>query len=158
MIRSLRFLLVCGLVIAALFATIQSLPSVNADPPELIAGDVEPVEDDMHEFMEYLFQPTYKRLKVSMAEEPADKKGWKAIKSDALILAEGGNLLLAHVPDTDGADWTKHSVVVRRHGGDLYRAAKAKDYAKATGSYRLMIEHCNACHKQFENGKHILEP
>ena len=37
------------------------------------------VEDSMHEFMEYVFQPTYKRLKVSMATEPEDKAGWLSL-------------------------------------------------------------------------------
>ena len=29
----------------------------------------------MHEFMEYVFEPNYKRLKVVMASEPADNAG-----------------------------------------------------------------------------------
>ena len=34
-----------------------------------------PVEPDMHEFMEYVFQPTYKRLKHSIATEPEKPQG-----------------------------------------------------------------------------------
>jgi len=40
----------------------------------------------------------------------------------------------------------------------LYHAAKEKDFAKATTSYKAMLENCNACHRQFEEGKHILKP
>ncbi len=39
----------------------------------------------MHEFMEYMFQPTYKRLQKSIAAEPTDKAGWKGIKADSLV-------------------------------------------------------------------------
>lgn len=40
-----------------------------------------------------------------MASEPTNNAGWKTIKSDALILAEGGNLLLSRSPeDKDEAD------------------------------------------------------
>jgi hypothetical protein len=108
--------------------------------------------------MEYVFQPTYRRLKVSMAQEPADNSGWKAIKSDSLILAESCNLLFARTPDEDGADWNKHAAASRTDGAALYQAARAKDFAKATASYKAMLENCNACHRQFENGKHILQP
>jgi len=118
----------------------------------------EPVEPDMHEFMEYVFQPTFKRLKPVMAAAPADNAGWKTIKADALILAEGGNLLLIRQPKEDAADWLKHSVQVRDFGGELYRAAKAKDYNSARKHYASMVQNCNACHQQFAGGEHILTP
>ncbi|MBX3436752.1 MAG: hypothetical protein KF861_04615 [Planctomycetaceae bacterium] len=122
------------------------------------ASATKPVEPDMHEFMEYVFQPTFERLKVAMAAAPADNRGWKAIKADSLILAEGGNLLLDRVPDDETADWVKHSVQVRDFGGQLYRAAKAKEYATARKHYESMVQNCNACHHQFAGGEHILSP
>jgi hypothetical protein len=117
-----------------------------------------PVESDMHEFMEYVFEPTFKRLKPAMAAAPADNKGWKAIKADSLILAEAGNLLLIRQPEKDAADWVKHSAQVRETGGQLYEAAKGKDYAAARKHYQAMIQNCNACHKQFANGEYTLSP
>jgi len=117
-----------------------------------------PVEPDMHEFMEYVFQPTFRRLKPAMATAPTDNKIWKAIKADALILAEGGNLLLMREPQDDIADWMNHSVEVRDFGGEFYRAARAKDHTTARKHYEAMIESCNACHHQFANGEHILAP
>lgn len=121
-------------------------------------GEVVPVEDSMHEFMEYVFQPTYLRLKQSMAAAPADNKGWKAIKSDSLILAESCNLLYSRTPEEHGEDWTKHATNSKAHGAALYGAAKAKDFEAATSAYKTMLDSCNACHKQFEDGKHILQP
>ncbi len=116
------------------------------------------VEDDMHEFMEYVFQPTYKRLKQSMSAEPADNSVWKGIKSDSLILAEGGNLLLLRVPDEDAATWSELSAAVRDLGGQLYRSAKKKNYADAGKSYRAMLMKCNDCHNKFADGEHQLAP
>ena len=116
------------------------------------------VEDSMHEFMEYVFQPTYKRLKVSMATEPEDKAGWKAIKSDSLILAESCNLLFARTPKENADDWNNHSVKSREDGAKLYKAAGAKQFDQATAAYKSMLENCNACHRQFEKGRHILKP
>lgn len=121
-------------------------------------GDVVVVEESMHEFMEYVFQPTYRRLKQSMAAAPADNAGWKAIKADSLTLAESCNLLFSRKPDEQGADWVQHAIASRTHGAELYKAAKTKDFDGATTSYKAMLESCNACHRQFENGKHILQP
>lgn len=117
-----------------------------------------PVEDSMHEFMEYVFQPTYVRLKASMATAPADNKGWKAIKSDSLILAESCNLLFNRKPEEHGEDWVKHAVAAKASGAALYGAAKTKEFETATAAWKSMLNNCNACHKQFEDGKHILQP
>lgn len=166
----LRFIGVLVLVVVG-FAVLKMDAGATAQATSLIAiptaisVDEKPaedspmiIEDSMHEFMEYVFQPTYKRLKVTMAVKPESNAGWKAMKSDALILAESCNLLFPRTPDEDGADWKKHSVASRTTGAELYQAARAKDFDKATGAYRLMIKSCNACHRQFENGKHILQP
>ncbi|HEV7282227.1 MAG TPA: hypothetical protein VGN57_18635 [Pirellulaceae bacterium] len=136
----------------------RSVPQVAAAEPAAEAAQPEPVEADMHEFMEYQFQPVYLRLKQSLAKAPADRAGWKGVKSDSLILAEGGNLLLLRKPDADAADWDRYSVETRQHGGDLYRAAKASDYPAARKHYEAMLVSCNACHTQFADGKHQLKP
>ncbi|MEP3482399.1 MAG: hypothetical protein ABJZ55_24365 [Fuerstiella sp.] len=138
----------------------RSFASQNPATPQEKGDSDGPVviEDSMHEFMEYVFQPTYRRLKVTMATEPENNSGWKAMKSDALILAESCNLLFPRTPEKDGDDWKKFSADSRTHGADLYQAARAKDFDKATGAYKMMLNSCNACHRQFENGKHILKP
>ncbi|MEY3175733.1 MAG: hypothetical protein RLZZ436_3647 [Planctomycetota bacterium] len=127
------------------------LRSVPEDGPQA-------VEESMHEFMEYVFQPAYLRLKQAMTTAPADNKGWKALKSDSLILAESCNLLFDRAPDDNAADWKAHAKAAREKGGQLYAAAKAKDFMAAGTAWKTMLESCNACHRQFENGKHILQP
>jgi cytochrome c556 len=75
-----------------------------------------------------------------------------------LILAESGNLLLMRPSDDDQADWEKYSVEVRKLGGELYRAAKAKDYEQSRTHYEAMLKSCNACHDQFAGGEYQLKP
>jgi hypothetical protein len=155
------FAFACFLVLVAVGGFWSKANSSHAAVSAENKAAAVPVEPDMHEFMEYVFQPTFKRLKPAMATAPADNKVWKAIKADALILAEAGNLLLMREPEADAADvadWIKHSVEVRGFGGDLYRAAKAKDHATARKHYEAMVENCNACHHQFAGGEHILAP
>ncbi|MFG0332592.1 MAG: hypothetical protein ACF8TS_04440 [Maioricimonas sp. JB049] len=153
-------LLSAGLVAA--WGAMTADERISAVAADDAAGDaaVVAVEDDMHEFMEYVFEPTFKRLKTAMASEPKGNAGWKTIKSDALILAEGGNLLLSRSPeDKDEADtWAKLSVAVRKSGGDLYTAAKKREYKDARTAYETMIRHCNACHDEFAGGEYQLSP
>lgn len=122
------------------------------------AAAPQPVDDSMHHFMEYVFEPNYKRLKVGMADEPADKAAWKAIKGDALTLAEGANLLLFRAPEEGAEQWRQLSVAVRQHGGELYQAARQSDYTTARKAYLTMLNNCNQCHKQFADGEHQLTP
>ena len=65
---------------------------------------LEPVEADMHEFMEYAFEPFFHELKDSMANPPANKKAWVPVKANALVLAEAGNLLMLRGPEEDKAE------------------------------------------------------
>lgn len=146
--------IVCGLTMFFSLNLTSSGPALNA------ADDAEPqaVEESMHEFMEYVFQPTYKRLKASMAQPDKDNAIWKAIKSDGLILAESTNLLLHRLPEENAAAWTKQSIAVRELGGMLYQAAREKDSDAAAKHYAAMLQQCNQCHKQFADGKYQLEP
>lgn len=159
-----RFALTLSLLIVpavALFSILSPVPAPTAlaQPPASQPEDAAvPVEDDMHEFMEYVFQPTYKRLKESMSASEKGNGIWKSIKSDSLILAEGGNLLLIRGPKSDTKDWNKYSTSVRDFGGQLYRAAKKKDNTESQKVYRTMIQNCNACHQLFADGEHQLKP
>lgn len=131
---------------------------LNADSPKP-ASQLEPVEDDMHEFMEYSFEPFYKQLRQSMQAAPTDGKGWKPIKANSLVLAENGNLLMMRGPEDDTrARWNQLSVELRAEGKLLYQQAKKRDFAKASQHYKTFIAKCNACHKEFADGEHMLKP
>lgn len=116
------------------------------------------VEESMHEFMEYVYQPTYVRLKNTMAGLSGEKPDWKLAKADSLILAESGNLLLLRGPKEDREMWAQLSIATRDSGKELYQAARAKDATKAKAAYTTLIERCNACHDHFADGEHQLEP
>lgn len=139
-----------------IYAT-PSVDQIHADEktPAVVTA---PVEADMHEFMEYVCEPPYKRLKAALATAPTENATWKAIKSDSLILAESGNLLIGRPPEKDAADWLKHASGVRDVGGSLYKAAKKKDAAESRKQWELLLIQCNACHTQFAGGEHMLAP
>jgi hypothetical protein len=133
---------------------IASQSACAADPPH----GPQIVEESMHEFMEYVFEPSFKRLKAGMAVESKDAAAWKGIKGEALALAESSNLLFARAPKEGAADWAGHASAARAEAARLYQTAKAKDAAAAKEAYGTMLTKCNACHKQFAKGKHQLAP
>ena len=132
-------------------------PGAEAEKPQRKPA-IKPVEGDMHEFMGHLFEPTYKRLRQSLAAKPTSKAAWKNTASDALILAEAGNLLLARAPDGQGNSWTSNATGIRTFGTFVYRAAREKDYMTVLFNYRHMVEQCNDCHREFASDKPRLEP
>jgi cytochrome c553 len=130
----------------------------RADDASPTAVRIVPVEANMYDFMEGVFQQPYRRLKEVMAAEPTDQQGWKTIQSESLILAEGGNLLLVRNLEVDADNWTEFSVAVREDGAQLFKAAKQKDFVGSRKAYESLLTHCNACHKQFDEGKNQLAP
>ncbi len=119
---------------------------------------VEPVEGDMHEFMGHLYEPAYKRLRQSLASKPTSQEAWKNVASDALILAEGGNLLLGRSADSTDDHWASNATGIRTFGSFVYRSAREKDYMNAVFYYRHMVEQCNDCHREFGSADMRLEP
>jgi hypothetical protein len=144
--------------IGGLVTVICTVPASSASEDKNDAQQPVAVEGDMHEFMEYVFEPPYKRLKAGLSSAPADRTAWKEIKSDALILAEATNLLLHRQPDEHANAWVKNAQIVRQQGGQLYQAAKQRDFDLSKKQFAEMLKKCNHCHDQFAGGKHQLSP
>lgn len=157
-----KTVLVAAVLVGAFLSLIRfsgsSVPSADAADPPATDAKIVVVESRMHDFMEGVFQSTYLRLKQSMAAEPANRQGWKALRSDALVLAEASNLLLIRKPEKDADKWTDLSVSTREAAANFYQAAKKQDFAGSKTTYEAMLTQCNACHKQFDDGKHQLTP
>lgn len=157
---SLVCFLILGVLVAGRIVFGPSADTARTAFAQEPSSDYVPVDPSMHEFMEYVFEPPYKRLQAQIAAAPAatDRAAWKAIKSDSLILAEASNLLLRRLPEKDAADWVAHSKKVRDTGALLYAAAKKKDATETSQQWTGLLENCNACHTQFADGEHMLKP
>ena len=147
------FVLIGSVGLGTYFQSTAIAIPTNALPPELV-----PVDTNMHDFMEGMFQSPYRRLKEAIASEPKDNNGWKAIRSDLLILAEGSNLLILRKQEKDQAKWDEYSVASKQAGEIAFKAAKQKNFSESRKAYESMLIHCNDCHKAFANGKHQLAP
>ena len=133
-------------------------PSANAVPSNNAAAELVPVDTNMHDYMEGMFQAPYRRLKEAIANEPKDNNGWRAIRSDVLILAEGSNLLILRKQEKDQDKWDAYSIASKQAGEVAFKAAKKKKFAEARSAYESMLVQCNDCHKTFAEGKHQLAP
>jgi len=113
--------------------------------------------DNMHHFMEYICEPSYKGLKAALATEPANRKAWKPFKNHALVLAETAALVAARAPDDEAKakEWKTIALSVHKHGAALYKSAG--QYEQAKKHYGLMIDQCNKCHTVFAEGKYQLK-
>lgn len=149
---------------AILFAITAIAVTTGYFIPRVVAEDAKPkkepvpIETNLHEFMEYVFEPTIHELRESMTPENAKSPAWGKIKSGSLILGEGGNLLLMRVPEESPEDFKTHAITMREYAGELYRHAHKKDFDAARKSYTTMIKSCNQCHQQFAGGEHLQEP
>lgn len=154
--------------VAALFAVGATCGVLMMDgPSEAVAKDdrstsswpsAKAVEGSVHEYMEYLHEPTFHRLNEAIAQPPSGEEDWESITSNALILAESGNLLLLRGPSERRDLWVKNATALREAGAALYRAAQEKDFAVARAKYELMITQCNQCHDDFHGGKPNIMP
>jgi len=113
--------------------------------------------DNMHHFMEYICEPSYKGLKATLATEPANRKAWKPFKNHSLVLAESISLVALRGPKEEekSKQWKQVSLDVHKHATALYKSSG--DYEQAKQHYGAMIESCNKCHTVFAGGKYQLE-
>jgi hypothetical protein len=144
-------LALCGLAINA--------GSIQAGSSSLRWDDgVKPMDADMHDFMEGVFESSYRRLKPLVSKQPGNNSTWKSIRAESLVLGESCNLLLFRLPEKDVDIWKKLSIENREACSALLAAAKEKNYETTRKAYEGMLEKCNACHNQFAEGKHQMNP
>lgn len=135
------------------------LPQAEAADGSQPAGhEMQAVEDDVHEFMEYAVEPFFKQLKSSLKEPPKNKRAWVSVKANSLILAENGNLLMLRGPQKEVAQWNTLAAALRDQGQLLYYAAKKRDFGTSKKHYVNFVTKCNACHEKFADGEHIQKP
>ena len=90
------------------------------------------------------------RLAQSLAAPPANDGQWEQARSEAAIVAEAGNLLLAHRPPKGSATgWRQRATDFRSAAQALLRAIEMRDYAAAQQSFRVLPRTCAACHAEY---------
>ena len=90
------------------------------------------------------------RLAQSLAAPPASEEQWEQARSEAAIVAEAGNLLLARRPPKGTVSgWRERATAFRSESLTLLRAIERRDFPAAQQSLRTMPQTCAACHADY---------
>jgi len=89
------------------------------------------------------------RLARALATQPPTDAEWEQARSDAAIVAEAGNILLAEKPPKGSMTaWQRHAADFRTAAQRLLKAVAARDFAAAQQSLRDLPQTCAACHAE----------
>jgi len=85
---------------------------------------------------------------------PKTETEWNAIRAQALMLAESGNLLMMAGRARDQRDWIRDSKMLIDVGAAGYKAAVAKDMTAILALNDQLNAACVTCHQQYRPNYH----
>jgi hypothetical protein len=103
----------------------------------------------MGELMIRIIYPSSDALFYIERDPPKTDLQWNAIRAQALILAESGNLMLLPNRLRDQGDWIKETKVMIDLAATAYRAAVAKDMDGILAVNDKLADSCIVCHMQY---------
>jgi cytochrome c553 len=120
-------------LMALLVVTVAALAQTAATMKQLMLDLIHPASNEI--------------LLIINRGGPSDYREWVAVRRSALTLAESGELLKSHTPNTN--DWVKDAKLLADAGSAAYQAALAKDPKALAAAAESVDASCTACHKQF---------
>jgi hypothetical protein len=105
----------------------------------------------MSQLMIYVLYPTSDALFYIERNPPKSDVEWNAIRTQALTLAEAGNLMMMPNRVRDG-DWNKDAKMLVDVGTKAFKAAMAKDMAGIVALNQELNDACVVCHVQYRPG------
>jgi hypothetical protein len=101
--------------------------------------------------MDGIAKPNFDGLVRALRQKPAEAEAWGFLRGQALLIAEGGNLLMLRPPKTRAAQdrWMARAAELRAAGVRVARAAAEKDYVGARAGLADLANVCNRCHESF---------
>ena len=103
------------------------------------------------QLMIYVFYPTSDALFYIERNPPKTDVEWNAIRTQALTLAEAGNLLMMPNRVREG-DWNKDAKMIVDVGTKAFKAAMAKDMDGIVALNQELNDACVVCHVQYRPG------
>lgn len=98
-----------------------------------------------------IIYPTSDAMFYIERNPPKTEVEWNAIRNQALMLAESGNLLMMPTRTRDG-DWNKDAKMLVDIGAAAFKAATAKDMQGVLALGDQLNEACVVCHRQYRPG------
>jgi cytochrome c556 len=103
----------------------------------------------MGELMIRIVYPTSDALFYIERDPPKTDAQWNMIRSQALMLAESGNLMLLPNRQRDQGDWIKETKAMIDLASEAYRAALAKNMDGILAVNDKLVNSCVVCHAQY---------
>jgi cytochrome c556 len=80
---------------------------------------------------------------------PQTDQDWTAVKRQAVLLAQSGNVLLMSGPAGGQGEWAQDAKILVEVGAAVYKAAGAKDANAFLAVAQPLNAACTTCHKQY---------
>jgi hypothetical protein len=137
--RNLTFSVVLAAALAASMAA-QRTPAAGVR----VVADVRQLHD-------ILISPASDAVFNAAAGPPAEAKGWMAARDQAMLLAEGGNLLMVGTRVRDNGTWMKMSRAMVDAAALAAAAAENKDATALEAAADAITVSCMACHQPYRD-------
>jgi hypothetical protein len=112
----------------------------------------------MRQLMIDIIYPTSDAIFYVDRDPPKNAHDWDVLKTDALTLAESGNLLMMEGRARDQKNWILESKMLIDIGGKAYKAAQNKDIEGIRALNDSLNAACVVCHYQYRPGYHRRRP
>lgn len=112
----------------------------------------------MSQLMIDIIYPTSDAIFYVDRDPPKNQKQWNDLRSQALMLAEAGNLLLMEGRARDQKNWALDSKMMIDLGAKAYTAAQNKDLDGIRALNDPLNAACVTCHQQYRPGYHRRPP
>lgn len=101
--------------------------------------------------MDGIHRANFDGLGRILAEKPTETEAWAFARGQALLIAEGSNLLTLRPPQDDQArtEWTARTADLKVSAITVAKAASQKDYPAARAAMADLANSCNRCHQAF---------
>jgi hypothetical protein len=106
----------------------------------------------MSQLMIDILYPASDALFYIERNPPKDDREWGIVRTNALNLAESGNLLMMPGRARDQGDWIKDAKLVVDAGQAAYKAAQKKDMQAILDLNEQLYVSCTKCHSQYRTG------
>jgi cytochrome c556 len=134
-------------IVAALLCA-SLLEAGCSSPAETGPGPFKPI-GSVPELMRALTIPSSDAIFKAQGETPQDAAGWATLQTNALILAESGNLLMIGERARDTGTWRKDARALIDAAAAAVNAARAQNVEQLGQAADAIYNACEGCHKDY---------
>jgi hypothetical protein len=138
-----------GVCLALSGLLLFSLSGHSQNPGGKTVPKLEPIAETKL-LMEGLLHSNFRGLERILSQKAPDAQGWTFARGQALLIAEGANLLMLRPPKNQGEQaWFERSMELRSYATQLGQITARKDLDRAKTALTTLANSCNRCHQTF---------